>query len=501
MEHGTVTVRYHGAVIPAERGQRLSDALGIDLPCGGHGRCGKCRVYARGGLSAPSENERAALSEAELKNGVRLACCAILTGDCEVEPLGEAEANARIVSDGAMDDLSLSPAFSRYGAAIDIGTTTVAARLYAADGTMTAEASMMNPQSPFGADVISRMEAAIGGKGAQLAQAIRRGLDRLLLTLAGQAGILPTAIDGAVITGNTAMLYLLTETSTEPLSHAPFTMERAFGESLTAEELGLSALSAGTAIYLAPCISAFVGGDTVCAILATGMCKRTDTVLLADIGTNGEIALWSGGSLSVCSTAAGPAFEGVGISMGMRGADGAIDRVTIVNGALSAHVLGGGRAKGICGSGLVDAVAAMLDLEIIDETGYMEDDPSAVSDTVSLTGKDIRMVQLAKSAISAGMRTLLREASVSPRAVGELLVAGGFGSYLNAENAMRIGLLPEELRGRIRTVGNAALGGASMLLLSVSLRNEAESLARSAVTTELSTNAAFSEYYMTGMLF
>ena len=222
MENGTVTVRYNGAVITAERGQRLSDALRIDLPCGGHGRCGKCRVYARGGLSDPSENERATLSTEELERGVRLACCAILTGDCEAEPIGEAEANARIVSDGAMDDLSLSPAFSRYGAAIDIGTTTVAARLYAADGTMTAEASMMNPQSPFGADVISRMEAAIGGKSAQLAQAIRRGLDRLLLTLAGQAGILPTAIDGAVITGNTAMLYLLTETSTEPLSHAPF---------------------------------------------------------------------------------------------------------------------------------------------------------------------------------------------------------------------------------------------------------------------------------------
>ena len=501
MENGTVTVRYNGALITAERGQRLSDALGIDLPCGGHGRCGKCRVYAHGGLSAPSENERAVLCEAELAHGVRLACCAILTGDCVAEPIRNAEENARIVSDGAMDSFSLDPAFLHYGAAIDIGTTTVAARLYAADGTLSAEASLLNPQAPFGADVISRMEAAIGGKSAQLAQAIRRGIDRLLLTLAGQAGILPTAIDGAVITGNTAMLYLLTETSTEPLSHAPFRMDRAFGECLTAETLGLSALASETAVYLAPCISAFVGGDTVSAILATGMCKRTDTVLLADIGTNGEIALWHGGSLSVCSTAAGPAFEGVGISMGMRGADGAIDRVAIVNGALSAHVLGEGTARGICGSGLVDAVAAMLDLAIIDETGYMEDDPSTVSGAVTLTGKDIRMVQLAKSAISAGMRTLLREASVSPHAVGELLVAGGFGSYLHAENAMRIGLIPGELCGRIRTVGNAALGGASMLLLSRPLREDAEALARRAVTTELSTNAAFSEYYMSGMLF
>jgi uncharacterized 2Fe-2S/4Fe-4S cluster protein (DUF4445 family) len=143
----------------------------------------------------------------------------------------------------------------------------------------------------------------------------------------------------------------------------------------------------------------------------------------------------------------------------------------------------------------------MLDLAIIDETGYMEDDPSTVSGAVTLTGKDIRMVQLAKSAISAGMRTLLREASVSPHAVGELLVAGGFGSYLHAENAMRIGLIPGELCGRIRTVGNAALGGASMLLLSRPLREDAEALARRAVTTELSTNAAFSEYYMSGMLF
>jgi uncharacterized 2Fe-2S/4Fe-4S cluster protein (DUF4445 family) len=400
-----------------------------------------------------------------------------------------------------MDSFSLDPAFLHYGAAIDIGTTTVAARLYAADGTLSAEASLLNPQAPFGADVISRMEAAIGGKSAQLAQAIRRGIDRLLLTLAGQAGILPTAIDGAVITGNTAMLYLLTETSTEPLSHAPFRMDRAFGEYLTAETLGLSALASETAVYLAPCISAFVGGDTVSAILATGMCKRTDTVLLADIGTNGEIALWHGGSLSVCSTAAGPAFEGVGISMGMRGTDGAIDRVAIVNGALSAHVLGEGTARGICGSGLVDAVAAMLDLEIIDETGYMEDDEAEILAPVVLTQQDVRMVQLAKSAICAGLCTLAKTANVDMDDVEGLVLAGGFGSYLDVKNAGRIGLIPNELSDKTAVIGNAALDGATMILLNKDAKARASQIAKSALVRELSSDPVFSEFYMMGMMF
>ena len=185
----------------------------------------------------------------------------------------------------------------------------------------------------------------------------------------------------------------------------------------------------------------------------------------------------------------------------MRGAPGAIDKVDIVNGELGCHVIGGGKAVGICGSGLVDAAACMLDLEIMDETGYLEDDDVYLSDKVSITQEDVRALQLAKSAINAGMLTLLDKSGASATDVKQLYVAGGFGNYLNTVNAAKIGLIPRELLGRISIVGNAALAGASMLLLDVSLREKAEKLSKDAKAVELSGDKLFAELYMNGMLF
>ena len=311
------------------------------------------------------------------------------------------------------------------------------------------------------------------------------------------------------------MLYLLSRTSPEPLSHAPFTLTRSFGETLSAGELGLSVLNRDVKVYLPPCISAFVGADTTCAILtALTRCLTSDTSgeglltlrgkapsALADIGTNGEMALWNNEKLLVCSTAAGPAFEGVGISRGMRGESGAIDKVSVVNGQLCATVIGGGEAKGICGSGLIDAVAALLDTELIDETGYLEDEEVTVLSPITLTDKDIRAVQLAKSAISAGIKTLIHEAGVSINDLTALYIAGGFGNYLNKVSAGRIGLLPIELIGKTENIGNAALIGAEMLLLNKDYRLCAERLSADAVTVELSTSKYFSDAFISGMLF
>lgn len=501
--NGTVTVVFDGRTICAERGAILSEVLLLEQPCGGHGRCGKCKVTARGVLSELSRSEREYLTEEEIARGVRLACCASVEGDCFVMPIshGETHQKHRIVTDGAMPALSPLPSFSRYGVAVDVGTTTLAARLYDADGTLLSENSRLNPQSTYGADVVSRIEASLGGKAKRLAEAVTGAINQMLLALSGTAGIHPFEIDCVVITGNTTMLTLLTETSPEPLSHAPFRAERLFGERIIAKELGLSAVPPATEIYLPPCISAFVGADTVCAILATELTKKNETALLADVGTNGEIALWHDGHLLVSSTAAGPAFEGVGISMGMRATLGAIDRVSPVNGRLQAHVIGDGRAHGICGSGLIDAVASLLDLEEIDETGYLESDPVTVLEPVVLTGKDIRMVQLAKSAVSAGIRTLLRTAELSENAVSTLYVAGGFGNYLNMKNAGRIGLFPKVLSERVSVAGNAALVGASMILLSRPLFEECRWIADKAEVVELAANPIFADLYMAGMMF
>lgn len=496
-EANTVTVTVNGRQISAAVGSVLSEVINGEKPCGGHGSCGKCKVTVKGKLSAPTENELKLLTDEELVGGARLSCMARVLGDCEISVSSR---HSQIVTDGKLPKVALFPAFKSYGIAVDIGTTTLAARLYNTDGIALAEASRLNPQAAWGADVVSRIEAALSGKAQLLANAIRHELNGLITELADKVTISTQQIDALCITGNTVMLSLLTEQSVEPFSGAPFSAERLFGEILTAKELDLDVLSPDTQIYLPPCISAFVGADTVCAILTTELCGN-DTAMLADIGTNGEMALWHNGTLTVCSTAAGPAFEGVGISMGMRSSDGAIDKVRIANGSLDIHILGEAPPKGICGSGLVDAVACMLELELLDESGYLEDEPFALCSPVTLTAKDIRMLQLAKSAICAGLLTLMREQRITDTEVSVLYVAGGFGNYLNKLSASRIGLLPRRLATRSVTVGNAALAGASVLLLSTPMRATAKKLAEQAVTLDLASSKSFADSFMSGMHF
>lgn len=479
-------------------GLTLSEILRGEKPCGGHGRCGKCKVKARGALSPLTDAEKTLLSAEELADGIRLACLTRAIGDCEIETR-ETAGGERIVTEGELPTFEIKPTFEQYGVAIDVGTTTLAARLYDRAGHLLAEISRLNPQQAWGADVISRIEAALADKARELSHAIRSALNDMIEELTDAANIPAGEIDGVVITGNTVMLSLLTGESVEPFSHAPFDVKRLFGESVSADSLELSHLQANTQVYFPPCISAFVGADTTCAILATSLCQ-SDTAMLADIGTNGEIAMWHNGKLAVCSTAAGPAFEGVGISMGMRGAEGAIDRVSVQDGQLQVHVIGSGTPVGICGSGLVDAVACMLDLEILDESGYLEEDKFLIQAPVCLKPKDIRMLQLAKSAICAGLTTLIQRMKSDFSDISTLCIAGGFGNYLNRESAAKIGLIPRSLTEKTRAVGNAALGGAVMLLLNQGAREEAEALAKNAAPVDLSVDPVFSEQYMSGMM-
>jgi len=500
-EKRTVNAVFDGNAYKVTSGTKISDLIALEKPCGGHGRCGKCKVIATGSLSPFSASEDKLLSDEEKQSGIRLACTTIILGECEIRTLSQKKIKTEIVTEGVMPDYSPDPIFTRYGVAVDIGTTTLAAKLYSTSGAVLASASALNPQGVFGADVISRIEAHLSGKGGELAALIRKAVSSLVLQLATDASISPVDIDGAVITGNTAMLYLLTNSSPAALSHAPFEADRLFGEFFSASGLEISFLAPHTPVYLAPCIAAFVGADTVCAVLATRLCEHSSPALLTDIGTNGEMALFSDGYLSVCSTAAGPAFEGGGISMGMRGAVGAIDKVSIVNGSLFCHVIGDTEAEGICGSGLVDAVACLLDTEELDETGFLEDGDVTLSGKVTLTQQDIRMLQLAKSAINAGMLTLIDESGLAPSDIPDMYIAGGFGNYLNIRNGVSIGLIPGELEKKIRIVGNAALSGASLLLLDKNTIPLAKSIAANAKAIELSTNKGFSERYMYGMLF
>ena len=493
----------HTCLVGTSLGDVLTHHGKGTMPCGGHGKCGKCLVTVTGNVSAASADEKRILSADELAKGIRLACRTTVLGDCTVTTAEQGK--GQIVTDGrfpaSMKSRSLSPAFSTYGVAIDIGTTTLAARLFDGQGQLLSEVARMNPQSVWGADVISRMEAALAGNAQKIARVIRQALNAMVVDLAAAAQLQASDVQALVITGNTVMLYLLTETDVEPLTHAPFAARRLFGETLTAADLSFADLRPDTPVYLPPCIAAFVGADTTTATLASDLREIPETSLLCDIGTNGEMVLWHEGSLYACSTAAGPAFEGAGISMGMGGKTGAIDRVWVEDGEIMAHVIGDAAPIGLCGSGLVDAVAALLDTEILDETGYLEDDPAVISAPVEVTQDDIRAVQLAKSAIHAGMRTMIKAAKLTPDRVNTLYIAGGFGSYLNVKNAGKIGLLPEELTDRVTVLGNAALTGAAMLLLCTDLRPSCEQLARETRIVELATNPVFVNEYVERMMF
>lgn len=494
-----ITVTVDGKEVSAKSGDLLSEIVKGEKPCGGHGKCGKCKVVAHGTLSKMSDAEKSLLTDDEIGRGVRLACMTKVLGDCRVET-AVASDSAQILTSSSEVRESEAPAFGSFGVAVDIGTTTLAATLFSRNGERLATAAGLNPQSRWGADVVSRIEKSMAGEREALAESVRAAVGGLIDTLAKNGGIKTEEIDGVVITGNTVMLALLCADDVDPFSHAPFDVKELYGKQIAASEIGLESLAPNATVYLPPCISAFVGADTVCAILSSYLLKE-DTAMLADIGTNGEIALYTNGNLTVCSTAAGPAFEGVGISMGMRGERGAIDKVSLANGALVCHTIGEVAPIGICGSGLVDAVACMLASEIIDESGFLEDETLTLDGDVSLTQKDVRMVQLAKSAICAGIEALASSKKTALDSISTLYIAGGFGNYLNMRSSVAIGLLPRALGNRISAIGNAALAGAEMLLLNVGLRESAERIGREAEVLELSTDQVFVEKYMMGMSF
>lgn len=486
-----LTVRRGDATwtIPFESGQRLDEVLiahdlAVPQPCGGRGVCGKCAVELSGQVSAPNAAERRA--------GRRLSCQAALLGD----------ALAVLPDDGGMEQIALSsdaatravkPMAGRMGAAVDIGTTTLACKLYdLRDGACLAESGMRNPQSAVAADVMGRIGYAVGGGLDTLRRQVGEAVEGMLREACDRAGAPFETLDALVITGNTTMLYLLTGRNPEALSHAPFIADHLFDEET--ELFGRRA-------YLPPCMHAFVGADISCAVLAAGQCEHDGISLMTDIGTNGEIALWKDGVLRVASTAAGPAFEGAGISCGCGSVRGAIDRVWLEGNEVRAHTIGEASAVGVCGSGLIDAVAAFLRRGDIEDTGATEEERLALRDGVALVPKDIRAVQLAKSAIAAGMETLMRSARIDPEAIETLYIAGGFGSHLDVRSAAAIGLIPEALAGRVRILGNAALAGAAQLLLDTDAVARVRAICARADFVNLGGNPLFNELYVDHMFF
>ncbi len=458
--------------------------FGVQQPCGGRGVCGKCALRATGAL-----RDKRGVEAGE----TRLACQTLMLGDCEITLPPTACARIEVQGVPAQAKADAAPMAGEYGAAVDVGTTTVALKLFSLrTGKLLSVRAALNPQGQVAADVIGRIGAALQGRGKWLEESVQACVEELVRGACQEAGISPGDVATLVVTGNTTMLYLLTGRNPQCLPRAPFQADTLFG---VWGEL------CGRRVYFPPCMDAFVGADITCAVLASGMCQREETSLLMDIGTNGEVALWHAGTLHVASTAAGPAFEGAGISCGCGSVAGAIDAVWVEDGRLRASTLDGAPAVGVCGSGILDAVSALLSLGMVDETGAMETDRVEIREGVALTARDVRSVQLSKGAIAAGVQTLLHHAGLEAREVERLYIAGGFGSHLRLESAAAIGLIPESWVPRAVVLGNAALAGAERMLLDTSLLQRAQAIAAASRTVALGGNPYFAEQYMACMLF
>lgn len=459
-------------------GRSLADQLfdlGVEFPCGGASACGGCRVRILEGDIPVTFLMREALTAEQLAAGWRLACDAEAQGPVTVEV---DQWTPHVLTDESHVPVEESEGL---GAVIDLGTTTLVAQLVdLRTGEVLGVRTSLNPQARHGADVMSRIEFELERPGV-LTALIRESLGGMIVEMA--AG---RPVREVLIAGNTVMHHLFCGLDVKPLSHVPFRSESLGEMAFAGCEIGWPA----DQVRFLPCAGGFVGSDLVTGVVACGLANATNPEALMDLGTNGEIAVVTGEEILCASTAAGPAFEGGRIRMGMRAGDGAIDKVEANDGVLKCHVIGGGAARGLCGSGLVDAVSAALDLGLIAPNGRIAGaDRVALRDDVALFQADIRQLQLAKGAIAAGLRLLTNSG------VKRVRLAGAFGNYVRSASARRIGLLPDGVE--IVPEGNSALRGARLLLLAPSRREELlTSVLRRMRHIELASDPVFQDTYV-----
>lgn len=504
MEQGKqhrIVLRPTQVELTAPEGTPLRDLLfeqGVEFPCGGRGRCRGCRVRVHEGKADVNGAQRERLSAEELKSGWRLACQCSLVGDLVVELR---QWDAAILADDSPFVFEPRPGL---GMAVDLGTTTLVAQLLdLTTGRVLAVRTGLNAQARYGADVMSRVEYAIAGDHLPtLADLIRRQISSLVEQMVFSSKARRGEIRDVVLVGNTVMHHLFCGLDVEPLSHYPFESPHTGLQQFRAGDLGWD-LDPETVIRFLPCLGGFVGSDVLAGVLATRLGESEDLAGLVDLGTNGEIVVGNSAGLVCASTAAGPAFEGARISMGMRAATGAISQVTVESQRLVCHVLGNAAPQGLCGSGLVDAVAAGLDLEIIEPSGRFSNGRKewTLTPPVALTQSDIRELQLAKGAIAAGFKLLLDRLGAGAGDVKKLYLAGAFGNYISRASARRIGLIDLPI-DQVAPAGNTALLGAKLALFSgdgedgsyVQLRRKIEHVA-------LKADGKFQEVFVDGLAF
>lgn len=461
-----------------------ADGCFLSAPCGGRGTCGKCAVRFLHDAPPPSEHDRARFTREELAEGWRLACRERPVRPFAVE-YGRAE-EAMAVETGLHTVRNVSGSGpAEICAAVDLGTTTIAAALVdARTGGVIDMRTGVNHQRAFGADVISRIRACVEGKGGLLRKTVQSDIDALIRSLGADPPSVPI-----FISGNTTMQHLLQGLDCRGLGVAPFT------------PVDISLHTEANITYL-PGVCTYVGADIVCGICSCGMDQSDELNILIDLGTNGEMAIGNRERLLAASTAAGPAFEGGNISCGTAGIPGAIYSVKIAGIRPEISTIGGREPVGICGTGVLETVYELLANGFMDETGRLDPDFEGryvLHGDIAFTQKDIREVQMAKAAICAGLETLIDAYGVSQDEISHVYLAGGFGQKIDCAKAVGIGLLPEKLLERIVPVGNSSLAGAVEAAVHPQFRERLAQTASRASEVSLSGSVVFADRYIDAM--
>ena len=565
--------------------------LHIDSPCNGKATCGKCRIkIISGEVSAVSETEMLFLTKRELEAGVRLACLTVPVSDLTIEPIRK-ESGHKVLTSGYLPDFEYCPDTSKncvsipaaaietqepyeeilkrvfalgddwdidglipivegeatgiffrdrltaiekgdtrgrlFGAAIDIGTTTLACSLTDMNtGNEVATVSMLNPQKQYGLDVLSRISYEIeNGKDAvaELQESITGAINDMLYEASQSAKISPEQIYEITVAANSTMLHMLLGVDARKLGKAPFAPVFTSPKTLQASSIGINA-APGAVLYCLPGVSSYIGADIVAGAYVCELDKAAGNIIFIDIGTNGEIVLSKKGQLFCCSCAAGPAFEGMNISAGMRAASGAIESIAIHESGVECGVIGNVTPAGICGSGIVSAVSELIRTGIVGKDGaFIKKDRLAdddyrqklirlngtkrefiVADTnpaIIITQRDVRHIQLAKGAILSGVYALLNSAGLSVEDLDGAVIAGQFGAHLSAESLVGVGIVPKELSGRIKYVGNTSKTGAYMALMSGAVKQELREFSHKMKYVELSETPGYERLFSECLLF
>ena len=548
----------NGKSVTVESGTTILEAarkIGviIESPCNAVGVCGKCKVkVVSGNLEDIIQDGKHHLSEEEKAQGFVLACQAKVMADVniEVKPK-DLNKTLQILNHGESFDIELDSFIKKeykdnkktyiyagekiigeeagdttefnYGVVVDIGTTTLVATLVNINtGEELHSVSALNPQSIYAQDVLSRIKFASDEKGLSVMYSeIRKELNDMIEKNAKESGIDKKYIYEVIFSGNTCMIHLAANVNPYSLGKYPYTPKLRGGDYLSSEDHKLNISHRGL-IYLPPIISSYVGPDITSGILATRLQDRKGTTLFVDIGTNGEMVIARDGKLSATSTAAGPAFEGMNITYGMRAEKGAIEYFNIEeNGSIEIKTIEEVAAIGICGSGLMDIVGELVRNKVIGKNGRFakaedSDLPETlrkrltkvdgkaafeVAEGIFLTQKDIRQVQLAKGAVRAGIEFLMNSKKVAADEVDKIQIAGSFGYHLRAKSLINIGLLPKEFEGKIDFVGNTSKSGGHALLLNKKYRTEMENIVKEIEVVELSNGENFDKIFIKSLSF